>query len=210
MANAENISETKITFIIPTIGRSTLIDSIKTLLNQTNSKWKAIIIFDGIEPTLFIDDERIKIIQSKKMGIDGASRTTGRAGYVRNFGITYAETEWVAFLDDDDGVKNTYVATFYDEIKYSNNDIIIFRMDNIDGILPPHGCSSFFLNHVGISFTVKKNIFEQVKFPEEVEFNTREDCVFCYRVFSLPNIKNAYIQNKLSYYKPSKTFGCEC
>jgi glycosyltransferase involved in cell wall biosynthesis len=58
--------------------------------------------------------------------------------------------------------------------------------------------------------TVKKNIFEQVKFPEEVEFNTREDCVFCYRVFSLPNVKNAYIQNKLSYYKPSKTFGCEC
>jgi len=58
--------------------------------------------------------------------------------------------------------------------------------------------------------TVKKNIFEQVKFPEEVEFNTREDCVFCYRVFTLPNVKNAYIQNKLSYYKPSKTFGCEC
>ena len=62
MDNAENISETKLTFIIPTIGRSTLIDSIKTLLNQTNSKWKAIIIFDGIEPTLCIDDERIKII----------------------------------------------------------------------------------------------------------------------------------------------------
>jgi hypothetical protein len=53
--------------------------------------------------------------------------------------------------------------------------------------------------------TVKKNIFEQVKFPEEVEFNRKEDCVFCYRVFSLPNIKNAYIQNKLSNYKPSYT-----
>uniref|UniRef100_A0A6C0IGJ9 Glycosyltransferase 2-like domain-containing protein n=1 Tax=viral metagenome TaxID=1070528 RepID=A0A6C0IGJ9_9ZZZZ len=55
--------------------------------------------------------------------------------------------------------------------------------------------------------TVKRSIFEQVKFPEEREFETKEDCVFCYRVFSLPNIKHAYIQNELSYYKPSNTGG---
>ena len=53
--------------------------------------------------------------------------------------------------------------------------------------------------------TVKTRIFELIKFPEEIEYNRKEDCVFCYRVFSLPNIKNAYIQNKLSYYKPSYT-----
>jgi hypothetical protein len=51
---------------------------------------------------------------------------------------------------------------------------------------------------------------EKIKFPEEVEFNKKEDCVFCYRVFSLNNIKNAYIQNKLSVYKPSYTGGCIC
>ena len=55
--------------------------------------------------------------------------------------------------------------------------------------------------------TVKRSIFEEVKFPEEREFETKEDCVFCYRVFSLPNIKHAYIQNELSYYKPSNTGG---
>jgi glycosyltransferase involved in cell wall biosynthesis len=55
--------------------------------------------------------------------------------------------------------------------------------------------------------TIKKGIFQQVQFPEEPEFNRKEDCVFCYRVFSLPNIKHAYIQNELSYYNPSCTGG---
>jgi glycosyltransferase involved in cell wall biosynthesis len=55
--------------------------------------------------------------------------------------------------------------------------------------------------------TVKRTIFEAVWFPEEREFETKEDCIFCYRVFSLPNIKHAYIQNELSYYNPSCTGG---
>ena len=55
--------------------------------------------------------------------------------------------------------------------------------------------------------TVKREVFEQVQFPEQREFETKEDSVFCYRVFSLPNIKHAYIQNELSYYNPSHTGG---
>jgi len=53
--------------------------------------------------------------------------------------------------------------------------------------------------------TVKKDILTKLKFPEEAEYHTKEDCVFCYRVFTLPNITNSYIQNELSYYKPSNT-----
>ena len=160
MDNSENRSETKITFIIPTIGRPTLTNTINTLKNQSNSNWKAIIIFDGIEPNLLIDDERIKIIQTTKLGV-----AVNSAGMVRNFGINHAETEWVAFLDDDDAVKNTYVETFYNELSIGNNDIIIFRMQdmkNIDGdILPLPGCSNFKKCQVGISFAVKKYIFDK-------------------------------------------------
>jgi len=53
--------------------------------------------------------------------------------------------------------------------------------------------------------SVKINIFNSVRFPEEIEFNRKEDCIFCHRVFDLPNIKTAYIINKLSYYNPSGT-----
>lgn len=53
--------------------------------------------------------------------------------------------------------------------------------------------------------TVKNWILNQIKFPEESEFNRKEDCVFCHRVFDLPNIKHTYIVNELSYYSPSNT-----
>jgi glycosyltransferase involved in cell wall biosynthesis len=53
--------------------------------------------------------------------------------------------------------------------------------------------------------SVKKTVFDKVQFPEEPEFYRKEDCVFCYRVFSLPNIKDSYVANQLTYYKPSNT-----
>jgi len=59
------------------------------------------------------------------------------------------------------------------------------------------------IHHSQVS--VKNDIFNKIKFPEETEFNRKEDCIFCHRVFNLPNIKNAYIANKLSYYAPSNT-----
>jgi hypothetical protein len=37
-----------ITFIIPTIGRKTLSNAIKSLLEQDDNNWNAIIIFDGV------------------------------------------------------------------------------------------------------------------------------------------------------------------
>jgi glycosyltransferase involved in cell wall biosynthesis len=59
------------------------------------------------------------------------------------------------------------------------------------------------IHHSQVS--VKNVIFNKIKFPEEIEFNRKEDCIFCHRVFNLPGIKNSYIANKLSYYDPSNT-----
>jgi GT2 family glycosyltransferase len=53
--------------------------------------------------------------------------------------------------------------------------------------------------------TIKREIFDIIKYPEEQEFYSKEDCIFCYRVFGLPNIKNVYIINKLTIYEPSET-----
>jgi GT2 family glycosyltransferase len=60
-----------------------------------------------------------------------------------------------------------------------------------------------FIHHAQI--TIKREIFDIIKYPEEYKFTRKEDCVFCYRIFELPNMKNVYISNKLSYYKPSGT-----
>lgn len=142
----------KITFIIPTIGKNTLQKSLSCLLNQTNNKWNAIVIFDGIEPNIDINDERILVLKTSKLG-----KGHNSAGNVRNYGIKYVKTEWIAFLDDDDAIKNNYVDIFLNEISNYTTDLIIFRMiDNKYIILPKHNTDNFYEGSVGISFAVKK------------------------------------------------------
>uniref|UniRef100_A0A6C0DJ82 Glycosyltransferase 2-like domain-containing protein n=1 Tax=viral metagenome TaxID=1070528 RepID=A0A6C0DJ82_9ZZZZ len=103
----------KLTFIIPSIGRNTLQNTIQSLENQTNANWCAIIIFDGCTPNFKTTNPKIKIIQIEKLG-----QGVNSAGLVRNEGIKLAETEWIAFVDDDDTLAINYVETFYEELQF--------------------------------------------------------------------------------------------
>jgi glycosyltransferase involved in cell wall biosynthesis len=143
-----------ITFIIPTIGRNTLVNSLNCLKNQTISKWNAIVIFDGIKSNIENYDTRIKIIEVDKMGIGENS-----AGNVRNYGISLVKTKWIAFLDDDDLIDEDYIEIFYKELKlYPSIDVLIFRMDSNNRIIPKINTDNFYLCDVGISFIIKKDI----------------------------------------------------
>lgn len=151
-----------ITFIIPTIGRSTLDRSLLSLKAQTNPIWKAIVIFDGMSPTVTNDDDRIQFLTIEKKGSN-----VNRSGNVRNEGMKHVKTEWVGFLDDDDTLTRDYVDKFQIESK-KNPDAIIFRMQYSNGlILPPPGDTTFKINHVGISFCFKTSIFQ----VENIQFN---------------------------------------
>jgi glycosyltransferase involved in cell wall biosynthesis len=143
-----------ITFIIPTIGRNTLLNSLNCLKNQTIPKWSAIVIFDGIKSNIENYDTRIKIIEIDKMGIGENS-----AGNVRNYGISLVQTKWIAFLDDDDLIEDDYIETFYKELKlYPSIDVLIFRMYSKNRIIPKINTDNFYLCDVGISFIIKKEI----------------------------------------------------
>jgi glycosyltransferase involved in cell wall biosynthesis len=114
----------EVTFIIPTIGRETLEQSINSLLKQDNPNWKAIIIFDGIEPNIKCIDPRISILKCEKKG-EGKNG----AGNVRNYAVPFIETEWIAFLDDDDTVADDYVTCLQKQIEeIPDLDVLIFRM----------------------------------------------------------------------------------
>ena len=173
------VNDVKLTFIIPTIGRDTLIDTVRSLLYQTNDQWKAIVIFDGIEPTLVSIDKRISIIKSdNKLG-----EHVNSAGSVRNYGIQFATTEWIAFVDDDDSISNDYVDIFYWEIETSKSyiELLLFRMLD-DGQVKPNLNldGDLKLQDVGISFAVKKTKFDQglVFNASPVEdFNFLSNCV---------------------------------
>ena len=146
----------KITFIIPTIGRESLQYSINSLLNQSILEWNAVIIFDGIKSTIVNNDERIKIIETEKLGVNINS-----AGLIRNYAMSFVETEWIAFLDDDDIISDDYIEIFYKEIElYSETDLLIFRMNNEERIIPKLDTNNFYLCDVGISFIMKKEIYD--------------------------------------------------
>ena len=147
-----------ITLIIPTLGRLSLLDSIKSLINQDDSKWKAIIIFDGVKNNFEINDERITIIETEKKN---------SAGDVRNFGFKYIEnSEWIGFLDDDDCLSCNYISRLKEEIEINNNiDVCIFRMGYENKcILPTKNDRNIIRNKVGISFAIKKYISENILF----------------------------------------------
>ncbi len=144
-----------ITFIIPTINRNTLNRSIDCLLSQYNPNWKAIVAFDGL-PALHFPDPRITSISVPKTG------KLNHAGNVRNIAISKADTDWVAFLDDDDTISNDYVDRLVEETKENPEaKCIIFRMKtSFDpvGILPEPNHNTFYKCRVGISFAIKKEI----------------------------------------------------
>jgi len=181
---------TKITFIIPTIGRITLKNTIESLINQTNNEWKAIIIYDGIKSNIEINDERIKIIEIEKKGIN-----INNAGLVRNYGMKIAETEWIGFVDDDDILINDYVEIFYRELENEMNigvKTYIYRMKLNDRIIPKLNTDNFYVCDVGISFIIHKDIIKTIEFiPDGAEdylflSNIREAG---YKMVILPFIK---------------------
>jgi hypothetical protein len=166
--------KTFITFIIPTIGRESLKDSIESLNKQKDNDWKAIIIFDGVDVNIDINLDKIKIIKIDKVGFIDKKNC---AGLVRNIGIKHCDnTEWIGFLDDDDYLSSDYICNLKEEIRLNNQiEICIFRMayDN-KCILPTKHDKNIIRTHVGISFSIKKYITDNIVFNN----NPFEDYLF--------------------------------
>lgn len=163
-----------ITFIIPTIGRDSLKESLNTIINQDDNDWNAVIIFDGIKNNIEINDPRIKILEIDKIGNE---KIKNSAGLVRNIGIKNAiNTEWIGFLDDDDYLSSDYISNLKKEILLNNQiEVCIFRMAYENKcVLPTKFDKNIIKNKVGISFCVKKYIATTILFNN----NPYEDYLF--------------------------------
>ena len=191
-----------ITFIIPSIGRETLKNTVKSLLNLKNTNWLCIIIFDGIKQNITIEDNRFTIYETEKKG------EKNYGGYVRNLALQKnIETTWVGFVDDDDTISNKYIDYLLEESnKYQNVDVIIFRMMYQNGVmLPEKNDKNIIMNKVGISFAIHKNIFEKKKYF--FKNNAKED--YCFLRMLQKNNYKILISGFIAYFvrmsKPIKT-----
>lgn len=164
-------SQALVTFIIPTIGRSSLEQALKSLESMESKQWKAIVMFDGsisqqakntiiqtLHQQYLYRGNLISILDTgKKLGFANC------AGSVRNIAMQKADTEWLAFLDDDDVVTQDYMCRLEMEIKtHPTADVIVFRMLSMNMVMPP---GNFVSRHnVGISFAMKRHLFEKQGF----------------------------------------------
>jgi len=156
----------KLTIVTPTIGRSSLLQTINSVIGQKDPNWKYVIVFDGVPPNFSSIDSRIKTVAVSKTGIEG----TNIAGKVCQIGVDLSDTEYVGFVDDDDTLKENYVSEFHKIVSTSDFDEIIFKMIYTDGIIVPFDKYVDFGN-VGMSFILRKQFlidkkisFDQHKF----------------------------------------------
>ena len=163
-----------VSFIIPTLGRMSLYNTLESLSNQTDGDWDAIVVADSAwEGYKGLFSSRITCIESNQ---------TGSAGLLRNEGIAQASGEWIAFVDDDDVLQPEYVEHLREHAgDYPSADVVVFRMLHpIYGVLPPEQMPLIKQGLVGISYAVKAHVKpqfvkENVVSNIDTRLNTHED-----------------------------------
>ena len=155
----------KVTFVIPSIGRPSIHESIRSLLAQRIPAWKAIVVFDAVDEPPSIGgpslDPRIRMIHLPEK--TGSRNNWG--GDVRNVAMQEVDTEWLAFLDDDDMVVENYLDMFEEELRATPNlDVVLFRIKYHDKIIPQFDNVDFFPGNIGIAAIMRASLCHDESF----------------------------------------------
>ena len=159
-----------VTFVIPSLAGKNLPNAIKSLREQTDPRWKAIVGFDHRDPVIE-PDEKVSVFKHTGYSAKGddciycIEGLKSGAGPVRNACVSRAATEWVAFLDDDDIVTPDYVEKL--ALEAEDSDAVSFRMLFWYGVwLPPAtaNVNNFTHGSIGISFACRRSVFEKCQF----------------------------------------------
>lgn len=173
-----------VTFVIPTKGRASLRKAIQSLLNLGDWNWRCIVMFDGINPIPITNlNPDIDYLKDNHFVVKQCEHK-GHAGLVRNEALPLVDTKWVAFLDDDDFVAETYISHLkYFDNKNPNTDIVIFTYVDIENgnTQPPNGLNYIKECNVGISFAIRNDFVKNNNIlftPSGVEdFRFLDECV---------------------------------
>ena len=203
-----------ITIIIATYNRAHLIlDTLKTIREQTYGLWECLIIDDGgtdntnevITPFLN-NDNRFKYLKRKdnyKKGLCGC----------RNYGLDIAKGDFIIFFDDDDIIhpKNLEISfsllnkSEFDFCHYQKhsfiNEIPVFETKKTEtiGYINQTNIEDIVTNKIGLaSCTVlwRKSCFNSVRFNENLHYAEEWECYI--KIIS-KNFKGLIINNILYF-----------
>jgi glycosyltransferase involved in cell wall biosynthesis len=153
-----------VSFVIPTLGRSSLKRTLDSLKNQTDDDWEAHLVIDDKADDIYVPDW---VDWFDRRVIFWRPGISGSAGLLRNEGVKHARGDWVAWVDDDDWLLPHYVELLKEQTAEIDTDVIVFRMkDPRLGTLPPPG-APLERGYVGISYAVKREVMENYSFIAE-------------------------------------------
>lgn len=146
-----------VTFVIPSLNRPSLKRTLTSLIQQSDLDWKAIVVYDGILPT------RVNFDTEKRIEHFFAEKQEGGAGIVRNIGLDQVDSEWTAFVDDDDYLKSNYI----ERLKYysPNYDLVDFTYRDVENgnTQPPPNLHKLVSCNFGISFAIRTKFMNDNK-----------------------------------------------
>lgn len=122
-----------ISIIIPVYNsETTLKRCLDSVISQSMSDWELLLVDDGskdrscdICDDYAAKDKRIKVFHKSNGGVSSA----------RNIGLDYAKGEWIAFIDADDYVKESYLSNLWEHSQKQVDLVISYaEIHNGDGI----------------------------------------------------------------------------
>jgi len=208
-----------VSVIIPLYNKEDfIIESIKSVLDQTFKEFEVIVINDGsndgsLKISSSIKDHRVKIISIENSGVSIA----------RNIGLQNAKYQWVAFLDADDWWKPTFLEEMINTTKQYNQHGIfasgrshVFNThieryknpflpkDGQTGILNYFQVISKYLPLINSSNAlIKKSLINEVGNFNKLQ-NKREDHDLWMRLSFLE--KTVFVNKNLSHYRNTEEF----
>lgn len=177
--SSSSIEHALVTFVVPSIGRSSLRETLFSILNQTDSRFLALVILDGLSstslyfntslksplPTYYHDLDEAILQDDRICFVHTTSDRRANCGAAkRNLAVPLVPTPWIGFVDDDDILDKYYVHHLVQSADaYPTASCVLFRMCVLfrtqAQVFPRHDSDTFYRQEVGISFAVRTDVF---------------------------------------------------
>ena len=120
----KNIDKVKISVIVPVYNvEKYLSKCLESVLNQTFKDFELIIVNDGSTDNSQGIIDKYSSIDSRVISL---LKKNGGQGSARNYGLQYANGEFITFIDSDDWVELTMFEEMYNFAIKNNSDVVVY------------------------------------------------------------------------------------
>ncbi|MBC8084818.1 MAG: glycosyltransferase family 2 protein [Hymenobacter sp.] len=143
------------TIVVPTYNRADFIGAtLRSVLAQAFEEWEVLVVDDGST-----DNTAEVVRQQPDSRIHYLPKANGERGAARNYGLAHAKGEYVIFLDSDDRLLPSHLATLHAKIQGLNAPNFIATKYNFDrdGLLADSDLAGLTEGWYGLDFFVNGN-----------------------------------------------------